>query len=219
MTDSALTTSAPTHGTGSTTVAAREPGRGPGTVRERLDQAGDNLAAAERVLTARVPDPSEIYGAVDGAIRLANSLAELVTIVMRQAPASLHHGPSTGPVLDELLADLRAMHGCLTSGALLLAPAREDLHLLVAHPATGMAGDPVSAAPARGAPAHEVAVREAADPDVADQQRPARAEPTDDEGDHEPNLDGVAEVLEADPADVVDQRRDAPVLDETEPWP
>ncbi|HJP75740.1 MAG TPA: hypothetical protein VJ914_15835 [Pseudonocardiaceae bacterium] len=49
--------------------------------------------------------------------------------------------------------------------------------------------------------------------DVADQQRPAHPEPTDDDDqDHD-------EVLDADPADVADQRRDAPVLDETEPWP
>jgi hypothetical protein len=29
----------------------------------------------------------------------------------------------------------------------------------------------------------------------------------------------VGDVLEADPADVADQHRDAPVLDEGEPWP
>jgi hypothetical protein len=51
-------------------------------------------------------------------------------------------------------------------------------------------------------------------PDVVDQQRPARPEPED-----EQDLDRVGEVLEADPADVTDQRRTAPVLDETEPWP
>lgn len=50
--------------------------------------------------------------------------------------------------------------------------------------------------------------------DVADQQRPALPEPTDDDHDH-----GHDEMLDADPADVADQRRDAPVLDETEPWP
>lgn len=50
--------------------------------------------------------------------------------------------------------------------------------------------------------------------DVVDQQRPARPDPDD-----EQDLDRVGEVLEADPADVTDQRRDAPVRDETEPWP
>lgn len=52
--------------------------------------------------------------------------------------------------------------------------------------------------------------------DVADQQRPARPEPTDDDDHDDRDRD---EVLDADPADVADQRRDAPVLDETEPWP
>lgn len=51
--------------------------------------------------------------------------------------------------------------------------------------------------------------------DVADQQRPAHPEPARDEQEN----DGVGDVLEADPADLADQRRDAPVLDETEPWP
>lgn len=66
---------------------------------------------------------------------------------------------------------------------------------------------------------HEFSVREAADHDVADQQRPAHAEPTDGENHPERDLDDVGDVLEADPADVADQRRDAPVLDPTEPWP
>lgn len=208
-----------------TTDTGRAPGHGPVTVHERLDQASDNLAAAQGVLTTQAPEPAELYGAVDGAIRLANSLAELVTTVMRQAPATLDHDPSAGPIISELLADLRAMHGCLTTGALLLAPARDDLHRLVTDPATGqktglaLAGDPVPAPPANGAPVHEAPGREAADHDVADQQRPARIELPDDEQDPEWDLDGVGEVLEADPADVADQRRDAPVLDETEPWP
>ncbi|WP_166462880.1 hypothetical protein [Amycolatopsis acidicola] len=51
--------------------------------------------------------------------------------------------------------------------------------------------------------------------DVADQQRQARPEP----GDAEPALAGTGSLLDADPADVADQRRDAPVLDEGEPWP
>ncbi|QRP50974.1 hypothetical protein I6J71_25470 [Amycolatopsis sp. FDAARGOS 1241] len=51
--------------------------------------------------------------------------------------------------------------------------------------------------------------------DVADQQRPARPEP----GEDELPLTGVGNLLEADPADVADQRRDAPVLEEGEPWP
>lgn len=204
-----------------------------GAVRERLDQALEQLAAAERVLTARVPDPAALYAAVDGAIRLADALAYLVTTVIRQAPAGLDPGtdPDSGantcPVLDELLADLRAMHGCLMTGPLLLAPARDDLHRLVINqgitPATHQA---TTQKEGPAMPHHkpddmfEGALDDAApDGDVADQQRPAHPEHTDDEPDHDEALDGVGEVLEADPADMADQRRDAPVLDETEPWP
>ncbi|HVW40212.1 MAG TPA: hypothetical protein VHC18_02575 [Amycolatopsis sp.] len=100
------------------------------TVQERLDQARDHLAAAARVLTVDTPGPAELHAAVDGAMRMSTALGEFVATVMRQAPATLDHTNST--VLNELLADLRAMHGCLTTGERLLAPARDDLHELVA---------------------------------------------------------------------------------------
>ncbi|MFF4601014.1 hypothetical protein [Amycolatopsis sp. NPDC001319] len=51
--------------------------------------------------------------------------------------------------------------------------------------------------------------------DVADQQRLARREPDE----NEPALSGIGDSLDADPADVADQHRDAPVLEEREPWP
>lgn len=171
------------------------------TVHERLEQAHDHLAAAERCLATRTPGPVELHAAVDGVMRISTALADLVATVMRQAPATLDH--RSDPVLTELVADLRAMHGCLTTGPLLLAPARDDLHQLLAHRhTTTQHGGP---AMFDDAPAH----------DVADQQRLARPEP----GDDEHVFPSVAETLDADPADVADQRRDAPVLDEGEPWP
>ncbi|MBB5157294.1 hypothetical protein [Saccharopolyspora phatthalungensis] len=116
-------------------------------------------------------------------------------------------------------AELRALHGCLTTGALLLAPARDGLHRLGTHEVTvQQARATMTEDHALAAPADEVPICEAADHDVAGQRRPARPEPTDDQ-DPQQDLDGVGEVLEADPADIADQRRDAPVLDETEPWP
>jgi hypothetical protein len=172
------------------------------TVRERLDQARDHLAAAERSLTARAPGLAELHAAVDGAMLVTTALADLVATVMRQAPATLDHG--SGPLLNELLADLRTMHGCLTTGPLLLAPARDDLHQLVTNQHAGPASLP-AAAPA---PAH----------DLADQRRPARPEPADVEQALRA-LHGIEDLLEADPADVANQHRDAPVLEEGEPWP
>lgn len=100
------------------------------TVHERLEQAHDQLTAAAACLATRTPAPAELHAAVDGAMRISTALADLVTTMMHQAPAALDD--TSGPVLTELLADLRAMHGCLTTGPLLLAPARDDLHQLLA---------------------------------------------------------------------------------------
>ena len=171
------------------------------TVHERLDQARDQLAAAERSLNARAPGPAELHAAVDGAMRVCTALADLVATVMRQAPVTLDH--SSGPILNELLADLRAMHGCLTTGPLLLAPARDDLHHLVTNQHAGPAMLDVAA------PAH----------DLADQRRLARPEPAEDQQALQAlqALHGIEDVLEADPADVANQHRDAPVPDASEP--
>ncbi|MBB5157293.1 hypothetical protein [Saccharopolyspora phatthalungensis] len=73
MADSTLTTSSAT-----SMGTERGAGRAPPTVREQLDQASGNLAAAESVLTTQVPEPAALYDAVDGTTSLANSLARLV---------------------------------------------------------------------------------------------------------------------------------------------
>lgn len=97
------------------------------TVRRDLDLARDHVAGAGRELTARPPDLAELYAAVDGVVQVSNAVAELVSTVVRAAPAVL-----ADPVtLKELLADLRAAHGSLTTAPLLLAPARDDLADLV----------------------------------------------------------------------------------------
>ena len=162
------------------------------TVEQRLEQARHHVTAAERFVTARAPRLAELHAAVDGAIHVNTALAELIATVMRQAPATLDHTHQA--VLHEVLADLRAMHGCLTTGPLLLAPARDALHLLVTN---RQAGPAMLDAPA---------------PDRADHQRPGRP------FDAVEVLHGAGDVLEADPADVADQRRDAPLVDEGEPW-
>ncbi|MFI5615673.1 hypothetical protein [Amycolatopsis sp. NPDC051903] len=167
------------------------------TVQNQLDQAHRKPAAAERFLFARAPGPDELHATVDGAIRISTALADLVATVMRQASTTLDHN-SSGSILGDLRADVRAMHGCLTTGPLQPAPARDDLGHLVAHP------NPEQAM-LEDAPAH----------DAADQQRPARPEPLDDEQ----ALPGIPDTIAADLADVADQHRNAPVLEEDEPWP
>jgi hypothetical protein len=53
--------------------------------------------------------------------------------------------------------------------------------------------------------------------DVADQQRLARPDTASDESSPE-DID-ITEIMEADPADVADQHRSAPVISDDEPWP
>lgn len=98
------------------------------TVRRHLDQARDHLAGAGRELTTRPPDLPDLHAAVDGVMQVTTAVAELVDTVLRAAPTVLEHDPVA---LKELLADLHAAHGCLTTAPLLLAPGRDDLHDLV----------------------------------------------------------------------------------------
>jgi hypothetical protein len=53
--------------------------------------------------------------------------------------------------------------------------------------------------------------------DVADQQRLARPDTAIDE--FSPEDIDITEITEADPADVADQHRSAPVIGDDEPWP
>jgi hypothetical protein len=99
------------------------------TVSGQLEHARDQVTEAEQMLTERAPELGELHAAVDGAMQVTTALADLVATVMRQAPAALN--PTHAQVLQELLADLRATHGRLTTAPLLLAPARDDLHHLI----------------------------------------------------------------------------------------
>ncbi|WP_020496935.1 hypothetical protein [Sciscionella marina] len=94
-----------------------------------LEYARDHLTAAGRCLTTQAPGLAELHASVDGAMQVTTALADLVATLIHQAPAALGHRSDL--VLNEFLADLRAMHGCLSTGPLLLAPARDDLHHLL----------------------------------------------------------------------------------------
>lgn len=79
------------------------------------------------------PTPEDMHAAVDGAINATVALAELVNAIRAKAPAALRSEPDPF-LVRELQADLHAMHGCLTTAPLLLAPSREDLaNLLSEH--------------------------------------------------------------------------------------
>ncbi|OLT00593.1 hypothetical protein BJF90_34765 [Pseudonocardia sp. CNS-004] len=154
-------------------------------IEQCLDQARDAVTAAASTLGARVPSLTELHAAAEGAIQVSTALADLVAIMMRQAPGVLdraHQG-----VLNEVLADLRAVHGCLTTGPLLLAPARDALHLLGAHRHAGTTVPD----------AHNPALQPGPGParDGLGKLCPGRGEPIDDVR----VIHGVADVPEADP--------------------
>jgi len=107
---------------------------------DSLQHARDQLAAAEQALTSSTPTPAALHTAVDGAMQISVALATLVQTVMHQASTALDH--TSGPLLEELRADLRAMHGCLITGHKLLAPAVDDLQHFVTHPNAARQADP-----------------------------------------------------------------------------
>jgi hypothetical protein len=181
------------------------------TVSGQLKHSRDQVTEAEHILTERPPKLAELHAAVDGAMQVTTALADLVATVIRQAPAALN--PTHAQVLQELLADLHATHGRLTTAPLLLAPARDDLHHLITgnhHPSP--ADHDVHDGEKGPAMLDEKPLN-----DVADQQRLARPDTASDESSPE-DID-ITEIMEADPADVADQHRSAPVISDDEPWP
>ncbi|MFC4000928.1 hypothetical protein ACFS2C_28155 [Prauserella oleivorans] len=82
-----------------------------GLVRAELDHAQQCVELARQGLAAQPTAAVTLHAAVDGVHRVAGALAR------------------------EVVADLHALHGCLTAGTLLLEPALEDLRGL-----TGAAG-------------------------------------------------------------------------------
>lgn len=166
-------------------------------VGEPLDRAREHLALAVRLLRAEPPTLDSLDVTVDGTKQVMAELTELIGTVMAQAPEAF--GRRHGAVLGELLADLGSTHSCLTAGAQLLGPVDDDLRRLLTE------------SPLReGSPMFD----EKPAADVADQQRPAL--PSDEPGTEELDFESLPE---ADPADVADQRRVAPILADGEPWP
>jgi hypothetical protein len=103
---------------------------GPDVALDTVRRGHQILERVERRLGSGTPGMGELHAAVEGTMELTTTLAELVATMIRQVPATF--GGADDPVAKDLVADLRAAHGCLTTGALLLAPAREDLQRLCA---------------------------------------------------------------------------------------
>ncbi|GAB3377847.1 MULTISPECIES: hypothetical protein [Amycolatopsis] len=90
-----------------------------------LADARRRLADAATALRTGSPGAAEVSAVITGTHEIATTLADLVqTLMDHTATLAKQHGPQ---VSNEIHADLRALHGCLTTGALLLAPALDDL--------------------------------------------------------------------------------------------
>jgi hypothetical protein len=129
-------------------------------VEPALVEARRLLERVQHALTADRPAPHLVHGVVEGTHQLTTALSDLVTTLIDRAPTALAATDGAdGHLAKELVADLRAMNGCLTTGALLLAPALDDLRGLTR-------------------PGRATAMSELSQPAWADELPPADLEPS-----------------------------------------
>ena len=175
---------------------------------QRSDSAADGLVQARaevehvhRELADQVRDPRAMHTAVDGVHRLTSAVAGLVSALMEQLPTVAATGNGYHPgATGEVLADLRALHGCLNTGAVLLEPVLDDLR--------GLAAPAAPSGNRKGA----TTVWQTPDGDRAEQRQPVEPDET-----VEFDATALEEALAAEtaagqagPADVAEQARPAP---------
>lgn len=160
-------------------------------VEHALAHAREQVERTHRALDGTL-DPRLAYAAVEGVHHLASAVAGLVGALMEQVPAMAAEYDTDPASARELVADLRAMHGCLTTGVLLLDPALEDLRGLATNTTEGTTMRP-----------------DAPEGDWADQQVPIAPDGEDALAEDTAAAD-VAASLDADPADVAEQQRTVP---------
>lgn len=97
--------------------------------RGALEDAERLLEQVTRTIADSAPDVASLHGAVEGVHRLAGTLTELIETMMECAPATFGRDGHQH-VGEELVRDLRAVRGCLTTARLLVEPAVDDLRAL-----------------------------------------------------------------------------------------
>lgn len=96
---------------------------------DALRQVGQHIRDAARDLTAVAPRITDVHAVMVGLEDITAALTDLVDALTGATPA-LFGGNGHGALGDELLRDLRAARGCLTTAGLLVAPAVTDLRQL-----------------------------------------------------------------------------------------
>lgn len=97
--------------------------------RGALEDADRLLEHVTRAIAEDAPDVARFRGAVEGVHRLVGTLTKLIETMMDRAPAAFV-GDGHQHVGEELVRDLRAARGCLTTAGLLVEPAVDDLRAL-----------------------------------------------------------------------------------------
>lgn len=103
-----------------------------------LDEARRQVETCCREFTD--PDVATVRDTVEGVQRLTGVLGELVDRIRDHAPFAFDD--ENQYVGEELVRDLHATRGCLTTAGLLIAPALDDLREL-----TGTTAEPTSTTP------------------------------------------------------------------------
>lgn len=93
-----------------------------------LQDACEQIQRATQELT-HITEVDQWHAAVEGVHRITGALSELVDTLTDIAPGAFGRNGHRD-IGDELLRDLRAARGCLTTTSLLVAPAVDDLHQL-----------------------------------------------------------------------------------------
>lgn len=101
-----------------------------------LVDARDAVERTMQALDSRPMHPDELREAVAGAVTAVEALTTVVGHLVLHAPVALagHEGKT-----EQVVADLRALHGCLITGARLAAPTLDDLQTLPATDRSGQA--------------------------------------------------------------------------------
>ncbi|WP_158886903.1 hypothetical protein [Amycolatopsis anabasis] len=95
-------------------------------VAAELHRAHRSLQDAHDRLRVADLDVEALHAALADTLRVTTTLSAITDELADQAPAVLDE-PARHEVLGDLLADLKALRGCLTTGVALVEPALDDL--------------------------------------------------------------------------------------------
>ncbi|WP_199434480.1 hypothetical protein [Qaidamihabitans albus] len=97
------------------------------SLRDKLAGAEHLVERAEQEITSGLTGTAALHAAVAGVHHVASALADLVGTLIERVPSAVPAADGQADATREVVADLRAAHGCLTTGLRLLDPALEDL--------------------------------------------------------------------------------------------